>query len=367
VLVNHQGVKTPTQPVECDQCDSTFANKYSLKKHVKKVHLVRQYPCTQCQLSFHKHHLLRAHLTEHTGALPWACAQCPKSFQYEMYLKRHSRRHAGYRCSDCGVTVDRWTDLQLHRAAEHPARPPPAARPCADCGRLFREEHSLRRHRAVHAETRDVFQCPQQLCPRYFYYKNNLAQHISSFHEGRLHECAAEGCPAKFYSRQKLREHVRREHEAGGGPARSAPVRGEARRRRKDKGRFKKPMAAVLTGLEVKSKARVQELLEGEVRGLDCVEMLSNLESMEAMAALRSSSEPASEGETVATPDPALEAVEGRGEVCGLLVRPSSTHFRRMWAESDTDTDTDPAGQPVQPLALTLKPVPVDFSKFMKK
>ena len=51
-------------------------------------------------------------------------------------------------------------------------------------------------------------------------------------------------------------------------------VKGEARKRRKDQGKFKKPMAAVLTGLNVKGREDfVEELVEGELDQVNCAKV----------------------------------------------------------------------------------------------
>ena len=184
ILVNHEGQRTPSQLVNCDLCDGTFANKHSLKKHMNKFHLVKQYTCEECGLNFHKHHKLLSHMTEHTGKKPWSCDQCSESFQYKMFLKRHMRKHRSHTCPECNVTLERWSDLILHKAAEHP-KAPTATVVCEKCKRQFKEGHMLRMHAAIHQETRQVFECPTPFCPRYFYFKRNLVQHIRSYHEGR--------------------------------------------------------------------------------------------------------------------------------------------------------------------------------------
>ena len=371
VQVNHQGKKTPTHQMDCEQCDSTFSSKYSLKKHMNKVHMVKQYSCTDCERTFHKNHLLKAHQTEHTGALPWACSQCDKHFQYEMYLKRHMRLHAGYTCKECGVTMDRWSDLQQHMSTEHPVEPA-VVLPCTECGKQFKEGNMLRRHKTVHGETRDVFQCPHEFCPRYFYFKSNLSHHVKSYHEGQKHRCSEPECGDKFYTRQRLLDHLLRAHgEEGGWPARKKPKKGEERKRRKDQGKFKKPMATWLTGVEARSQDAVKELLEGEVRTLDCLEELSREEFV-----LDSTSEAVSEEEVVGELQNPREVA---GEVLGLMARPRGHHFKRMWgggaeaiggggAEdmrvSESDTDTDAENVPRPP---AVRNTAVDFSKFLKK
>ena len=375
--VNHQGVKTPSQPLDCEECDVTFANKYSLKKHMNKVHLAKKYPCSDCNQSFHKNHLLKSHQREHTGsALPWACSQCSRSFQYEMYLKRHIKhihmKSKNYNCPDCGVTFERWSDLQQHRAYEHTIEPPTTA-PCEICGRKFREGHMLKKHMAIHQETRNVLECPREFCPRYFYFKNNLAHHVKSYHEGQKHHCIEEGCGNKFYSRQRLMEHTKMEHnEHKTDKVIMPPKKGEERRRRKDKGKFKKPMASLLTGLQVRSGQEVREMMEGEVRGLDCVEELAR----QVRPFLDTSGMSNSEVEEQELKGDEVE--QEKQEVLGVVMRPrTGLHFQKIWTpgqddrhvdmSSDTDTDLEPSTETVLVAPNNVIKPKVDFSKFLFK
>lgn len=370
ILVNHEGQRTPSHPVDCDQCGGTFANNHSLKKHMKKVHLVKQYSCEECGLNFHKNHMLLSHMTEHTGKLPWVCDQCSESFQYKMYLKRHMRRHRTHPCPECGVTLERWSDLQLHKSSEH-LKAPTEVVACDQCNKEFNEGHMLRMHAAIHQETRQVFECPTLFCPRYFYFKRNLAQHIRSYHEGRKYFCSEPGCQAKFFTKQKLLKHLADGHSSTKTVKRV--VKGEARKRRKDKGKFKKPMAAVLTGLDVNGRGHlVEELVEGEVRPLDCAESIIK----EAATVLQPSSG-TSEAEETIVGCKRSSAKEGtfyenschpQEDFLGVVTRPTiaTKHFSKMWLvpESDTDTDIDVPNNDNN--SRSLPPPAVDFSKFLK-
>ena len=208
--INHEGLKPCNQELKCDQCGSKFANKYSLKKHVKKTHEVKQYFCDICDKSFHKNHLLRVHKLEHTNDTnPHKCSQCSKQFKYPGQLKRHERIHKGYVCDVCNLNFEKWTDLQHHKASEHVDAKSleKELSQCDICERKFQSKAFLKRHSLIHKETRETFHCPTDLCPRWFYFKSNLKQHIRSFHEGKKYLCSQSGCTSKFTSKQKLLDH----------------------------------------------------------------------------------------------------------------------------------------------------------------
>lgn len=363
VLINHQGQRTPSQQIDCDQCSGTFANKYSLKKHVNKHHLVKQYACSDCDLKFHKHHLLRSHQSEHSGHLPWTCDQCPKSFQYQMYLKRHRRiHHKSYSCQDCDAVLIRWSDLQQHKAAEHPTKKvTDAIFPCDECEKTFRENHILQRHKEVHKETRDVLQCPKEFCHRYFYFQYGLSAHIKSYHEGQKYYCLEKDCSEKFYSKQRLKHHIKLLHSDLTAPLPKKPPKGEQRRRRKDKGKIKKPMAQSLSGIVIDSQTEVKNVLNGETKGLDDIETIEE----EVNSFINNSSELASEEEIFVGCRRKAGTKNSGGNLVGLMKRPGTKHFSKMWQmESDTDT-TD-----IDDVSFSLpeiKPkIIVDFSRFVK-
>ena len=151
-------------------------------------------------------------------------------------------------------------------------------------------------------------------------------------------------------------------------------VKGEARKRRKDKGKFKKPMAAVLTGLDVNVRGDLaEELVEGEVRPLDCAESILK----EAATVLQASSG-TSEAEETVVGCKRSSAKEGafdensfhpQEDFLGLVMRPTTIatkHFSKMWLVPESDTDTDIDGPTNDNNSRSLPPPAVDFSKFLK-
>ena len=150
-------------------------------------------------------------------------------------------------------------------------------------------------------------------------------------------------------------------------------MKGEARKRRKDKGKFKKPMAAILTGLDVKERGHlVEELVEGEVRPLDCAESILK----EAATVLQPSSGTSEAEETIVgckrssakggTFDE--NSCHPQDDFLGVVMRPSipTKHFSKMWLVPESDTDTDIDGPTNDNNSQSLPPPAVDFSKFLK-
>eukprot|EP00092_Neocalanus_flemingeri_P021813 GFUD01023662.1.p1 GENE.GFUD01023662.1~~GFUD01023662.1.p1 ORF type:complete len:448 (-),score=72.60 GFUD01023662.1:29-1372(-) len=373
-MLNHHGIKqTSPSNLICDQCDSRFANQYSLKKHVKRFHKVKQYPCDVCGKSFHKHHLLKSHSIEHTGdPSPFRCNQCGKSFPYLMYLKRHERVHKGYVCEICDLTLEKWTDLHQHTVSEHPPPSKPIEiLPCDQCDKTFQNKVFLKKHKLVHSESRDTFHCPMEFCPRFFYFKNNLSQHIKGYHEGLKYLCSQSGCAHKFYSKQRLLDHLQNSHHNVYEAQVKKKKKAKQVKKRKDRGAFKKPMAAILTGVDC-SIAGGKTLLQDENRPLDSLDRISE----EVNDFIYNTSE-ASDSEVYVgckrgsmqmKSDLLEEEFADPNLILGSLKRmEKDKHFKRVRIEdSDLSSDTDCDVSPKKLPALNEPKRVFDFSKFLK-
>ena len=150
-------------------------------------------------------------------------------------------------------------------------------------------------------------------------------------------------------------------------------VKRDARKRRKDKGKFKKPMAAMLTGFDVMGRGHlVEELVEGELRPLDCAESILK----EAATVLQPSSGTSETEETTVgckrslAKDDEQSGHNQEDDFLGVVMRPTNSkkHFSKMWAMPESDTDTDIDGPSNANNSQSLPPPPaVDFSKFLKR
>lgn len=97
-------------------CYLELANKYSLKKHIKRKHggEYYQFSCDFCKQGFHKKKQLLNHVHVHTGVASWQCVICDTFFFTTTDLNRHKRTHQKYDCK-CGATFERWTVLLAHK------------------------------------------------------------------------------------------------------------------------------------------------------------------------------------------------------------------------------------------------------------
>ena len=234
---------------------------------------------------------------------------------------------------------------------------------CHVCDRKFHNKVFLKKHSQIHSETRETFHCPNEFCPRWFYFKSNLTQHIRSFHEGKKYLCSQSGCSNKFTTKQKLLEHLKTVHQEGYNKVvkpRKPP------KKRKDKGSFKTPMASVLTGVDC---GGAKSLLTDERRPLDRIETICE----EVGDFINNTSEAStSDAETfVGCRRGGTGGVTGfePNLIIGNLKRPEvGRHFNKVKLvetdfSSDTDCDNDQAAIKQSNNVVTK----FDFSKFVRK
>jgi len=351
-IVNHSGASTPQQAgVNCsyENCESTFANKYSLEKHVKRFHETKQYNCDKCDKSFHKHHLLRNHQREHSGGNPLECSVCDKSFQWPFELKRHERSHKIKRCDLCEDVFEKWSDLTLHKSFAHVGKQEAPVN-CDVCNKEFKLMCHLQQHKKIHSETREVFHCSVEHCPRFYYFLYNLEHHVRSYHQGNNFPCNL--CPKKLVSKQKLKEHEEIVHGNCSPKKKKRPPSGINRKRRKDQGQFKKPtpksghkaMASMLTGIDIATTKKNALIEDNEVPLNDPKEIAAEMKEFvgDTLGLETSDSEPVIGckrrtglgRDTFKDVDSTLMGVIKRLE--------QDKHFKKLkLPESEIDSDTD--------------------------
>lgn len=248
----HSGVvktENDTIRIKCQDCPRTFANKYSLDKHVRVAHggCKKRYQCEECGQTFTKHNHLTSHQTEHSGQNHYGCPQCDKRFKYPRNLRHHLKSHDKYKCTECEEVLDNWTQLRSHRAKEHKTDDRNC---CRECDKTFANKTLLKQHTKSHEDTRKVYHCPHAMCKRNYYHERNLVNHVKGYHEGQRFPCPFEGCEKRLASRLARKRHMKLFHEDEEKikKKKKPPVT------RKDKGKAKKAMAAVLCGLPFEPK-----------------------------------------------------------------------------------------------------------------
>ncbi|XP_043233101.1 transcription factor IIIA-like [Amphibalanus amphitrite] len=259
-LASHDTKNSPSR--EAFKCPVEGCGKYlsSLDTYQKhgRSHQRRQYVCSHCGRGFIKRQHLRIHEHEHTGVKPFRCSRegCGREFLLPSQLRAHERHHDKYRCpvDGCGQQLDSWKQLLQHRRQLHPAG---REHTCSECDHKFLSKSALRIHKRVHGETRDIFHCPYDDCPRYYYFKRNLSNHVRSSHEGKGFICPVETCKKKLSCKKKLDDHARL-HD----PSLSPRKPRKKQRERRDKGVKRGPATSAfhhLTGEAEPSDAETAE------------------------------------------------------------------------------------------------------------
>ena len=177
---SHKGQET-----KCYICDKSYADRYSLRYHLRTHGIGRQIRCEYCNKSFSKPSRLEAHVrAQHDNIRDFDCLQCGKKFKTRVHLGNHARRHSGERPFACSVCEDRFrhkASLIAHMRSHVGSRP----YCCEVCGKTFREPSTLKAHCRVHTGDKP-YRCG--LCDKSFTQRAGLNYHKKSHEAGQLHE-----------------------------------------------------------------------------------------------------------------------------------------------------------------------------------
>ena len=74
---------------ECDQCDKTYLDRHSLKKHIQSAHEGLRYPCDLCDYQATKMNHLKVHIQSVHEAVKFVCEHCEHNFTQKCNLRSH--------------------------------------------------------------------------------------------------------------------------------------------------------------------------------------------------------------------------------------------------------------------------------------
>ncbi|VDP32849.1 unnamed protein product [Echinostoma caproni] len=176
----------------CEVCNAVYANRSSLRSHMKKHinHVAKRHQCDQCPYSTQYGKNLLKHIESMHGKGQTdqvQCEGCARLFPTEDHLRNHecaSVQYNAYRCEECGRVFKTKLRLKYHADIHNPRKP--YVCDVEGCDRAFRTPKYLKNHRdEFHRMQPKNYLCPVEGCDLVFHRKTHLKRHIAT-HEGNV-------------------------------------------------------------------------------------------------------------------------------------------------------------------------------------
>ena len=201
-LLRHSSVHTGLRPFACRECDSTFAQKDHLRRHIKCMHVgARPFKCQTCGANFSQKCNLLVHVKVHESDQVYKCEHCDMIFKKEGSLKKHvDRVHLKIQYIKCKTCNAAFTDKEEHSKHVKTHNKP---KTCAQCGGNFASEANYLRHKCM-MSIEKPFKC--DLCNASFSRHSHLKRHTIQKHiDDNLHICRF--CDAGYVKEEDLEKH----------------------------------------------------------------------------------------------------------------------------------------------------------------
>lgn len=180
--VTHAHATEETKQFKCPDCDKAFVSNSLLIDHTRKMHEnLRPFICEVCACTFKTKHILKEHSLTHTVMPRVKCEECGKFYRNENQLRRHKKRHFDqkfhFECPECGIFAKNSYSLHAHRRITH--HTDPNKFPCQICGKGFKKRRILDEHMAAHTGDR-LYKCA--FCEKDFNSSANKYKHQKNKH-----------------------------------------------------------------------------------------------------------------------------------------------------------------------------------------
>jgi len=209
-------------------CELKFKESKKLRAHVGEVHKTEtrkeleeietsetKYKCEfpDCNREYGKRQHLKEHFRKHTGDMRYSCEVCGERFFVHGHMKRHLYSHTGIKphaCRwKCGAIFASYGGRMKHERAQHSENPYKLE--CDICGRPFRFDRELDKHKLTHLapDERQAYRC--SYCGIIFDSVSHRERHEQRHKDNDTFEC--EECHKFFKNEKNLRHHSKTHHE----------------------------------------------------------------------------------------------------------------------------------------------------------
>ncbi|KAH8390348.1 hypothetical protein KR200_006125 [Drosophila serrata] len=177
--------------IKCTHCEKTFPTQYTMKQHVKLVHLnLYARICDVCGKSIRGREALARHMEEHTGVplAPISCHLCDSKLTTKYGLARHIKMmHTAENLQpmQCEHCLKISPSLQAHQHHITYTHNTARTHQCPMCEKAFKRPNELKEHMTTH--TGEVlYTCPH--CPQTFNSNANMHAHRKKVHRKEWEE-----------------------------------------------------------------------------------------------------------------------------------------------------------------------------------
>lgn len=184
---------TPNKSFICDYCQSKYATKCGLKKHMM-IHLKDEPRAVSRP---------RRHRGE-TNASQYECSKCGQRMHNETYKQKHEQHCFSHLCNYCGKYFKKSANLSVHIMSHEKVRP----FACNLCDKAFLIKRSLLDHMNNHAGVKP-YRCPYENCNKSFALSTGVRQHVNCMHSEKKFVCqyCQHQCSTKFHLDCHIRTH----------------------------------------------------------------------------------------------------------------------------------------------------------------
>ncbi|XP_072946841.1 uncharacterized protein [Epargyreus clarus] len=222
--LNYHKVQCSLERPQCDCCGKVFANKMTLKHHLKQLSAQTEktkpklfIPCKGCDKVFFSRKSYRSHVVIHDG-LTYPCPVCGKLFQWKRNLSRHIRNHrerevgAAHQCRECGKSFASRDCYNNHmRLSKRHAPEAGYVHACHYCGKKFATKWCMVDHIDWDHLKLIKYQC--SVCFKAFKTAKIMVAHMNNIHEGKNKkepdgEHLCDVCGRSYKTVKRLKGHV---------------------------------------------------------------------------------------------------------------------------------------------------------------